>query len=78
MPSVNTVIFATRKKTIARARGSYGGNPLGRETKRAYVGTRMRSGKEIRKWLRPRDSRSPDSNDFTLSPSSRSERRRHD
>lgn len=32
--------------------------------------TRTRSGKEIeiRKWPRPRDSRSPDSNDFTLSP----------
>lgn len=75
MPSVNTVIFATRKKTIAaaRARDSYGGNPLGRENEgRLY--TRMRSGKEIRKWLRPRDSRSPDSNDFIPSPSSRSER----
>lgn len=49
MPSVNTVIFATRKKTTvaARARLPYGGSPLGRETNRARMYTRMRSVKEI-------------------------------
>lgn len=43
--------------------------PLGRETEtRLYTRTRSRKEIEIRKWPRPRDSRSPDSNDFTLSP----------